>query len=75
MFYYCSVADSGGGFFGSAEPPFYRFECTRRRPRASAQAQSKHSWTAEPHLFKILDLPLMLHCPVVSCRETILAVR
>ena len=37
-----------GGFFGSAEPPFYRFECTRRRPRASAQAQSKHSWTAEP---------------------------
>ena len=28
--------------------PFYRFARMRRRPRACARAQSKHSWTAEP---------------------------
>ena len=44
-------------------PPFCRFACMSRRPRARARAQSKTFWTADP--FKILDPPLPWNITVV----------
>ena len=69
----CITITNSGGSRGvpwvPRNPPFCRFACMRRRPRAHTRAQLKTFKTAEPHPFKILDPPLTKSAPSL-CNNT-----